>query len=507
MAKKPGGNAAKPTAPRGKRSAPKRAPKIIDLNAKTVKPPPQPAQTAAAKSGPPHRPEPPMPNVATKAEPNKSAPPKTEAPKQTRAAKSASPATGFGALLAAALIGGVVALGGAWIIGAFEAGSRVADADVAALQQRLTQLEETEPVDDGINEEAIATLVDARIADAGAGDVPASITARLDALENQSQVNGKEIAAVSSAINAIPAAENGASAEQITALQARLTTLEDATVPRDKETVAALEDLFTRNDILAEQVSEAASTGEAVGEQLATLTGQVEDLARAIETVRQTAAEAEGKATAAGALAQATMDEAVKAVTDLETTTQTQIAALNDRIENGTDKLAARAFAAAALKRDIDRGEPFETSLATLQSLVDDPTDLDVLAPFSGSGVVPTATLISQFQNRADDILTAAAPSSEEGSLTERLLAGARNAVQFRTAADDDAGDALATIAGINEALSEGRLEDAAALWNELPEAAQKVSGDWHNALQARIEANNLVANSVDAFLQRQAGE
>lgn len=495
MAKKPGTNSPKQPEIRAKRSMPKSAPKVIDLEAKEV----ESKKTAeAAKSVKPPQKEPAKTNTAPKAEtPQKPAAGPIEKPKAKEAAnKPADKSTGFGSLLAASLIGGVLALGGAWILGAFEAGNRNTPSantatNIAGLEQRLIQLEETTTAEQ-TDTDAIIKLIDERVAQQ-AND--ADLAAQLGALKAQVENN----------------AGNAELLENISALESRLSELEanaPATSARDEETIAALEDLATRNDILAEQVSETASIGEANGEQLAAIDEQLDDMAERFAAAAQQAETVKTIARDAANTVQTLQTSIRDTLQAAETRIEQQITLLGERFENGADRLAARSLAAAALKRDIDRGEPFTASLSILQRLAQDPASLEPLLPYAADGIAPQSVLTARFSQLSADILTEVqSTSSNEGSLASRLLAGARNAVQVRRASDVEEEGPAGTIARITQALAQNDLQKASQEWQELPQAGQDISQNWHAALTARIKANAIVSQSINTFIQQAAGQ
>ncbi|MEL6750611.1 MAG: hypothetical protein AAFO70_00850, partial [Pseudomonadota bacterium] len=271
---------------------------------------------------------------------------------------------------------------------------------------------------------------------------------------------------------------------------------------RIDEAATAREALTTRLTGIEQTLAEATTARQATTERLDGVTSQLDATGAALAALQQktseTAASTEERLTAIAT----DLDARASAV---ETATEERIASLTDRIDNGADKLAARALAAAALKRDIDTGSPFDGSLQTLASVSDDAAGLDALEPYAESGVPTALDLRARFDSVAEEIRAATRETPPEQSLTERLLAGARNAVKV-SSADDTKGDSVdGTIARIDVALAGGDLSKASEEWAALPEAGQTASAEWHDALQARITANKVVGDTVDAFLNRNA--
>ena len=163
--------------------------------------------------------------------------------------------------------------------------------------------------------------------------------------------------------------------------------------------------------------------------------------------------------------------------------------------------MAAQALAAAALKRDIDLGVPFGGTLDTLHSVSPDTTALDPLTAYADTGVPTLATLQDRFEAVADEMRAAIAPAPADDSLTARLLAGARGAVQVRRSGEGDNG-IEDDIAAIDNAITTGDLTGADAAWQALPDPAKAASSGWHDDLTARLTAYRLVSEVVDNSLR-----
>lgn len=316
-------------------------------------------------------------------------------------------------------------------------------------------------------------------------------------------------------------------------------------------------DVANINSKLGELTS-AVSNGEA-GEQagVATITARVAELSSSLETVsteietlksqsksqeNQPAAESEGTTTALAGIAalqsalpglKKDVDDQIEAlnqklsmveqqtgelttlksnIDDLKTSLsvsaeatkaqQAAIATLETKIGDkaSAEQRAAQAIAATALKSEIDQGLPFKESLQTLVNLVGGSDELTKLGEFSESGVPTIAKLTSEFEGVGEAIVKSLAPKPND-DLTSRLLAGAKAFVKVKTTQTLEGSSPEALVSQIFASLVAGELQKASDLFATLPQEGQDIAQDWHGKLQSRLQANSLVANTVQSFL------
>ena len=147
----------------------------------------------------------------------------------------------------------------------------------------------------------------------------------------------------------------------------------------------------------------------------------------------------------------------------------------------------------ANLKRAIDRGNGYAPELAAARKLADGNVDLAPLDRFADSGVPTLAELRQDFKPVAFKIIDADQQPAD-GSIVDRLLAGAKSVVRVRKVShESDDKSVEAVVARMEDALKEDRLDDVVAEAKTLPPAAQDAARDF----LAKVEARN----SVDGAL------
>jgi hypothetical protein len=147
----------------------------------------------------------------------------------------------------------------------------------------------------------------------------------------------------------------------------------------------------------------------------------------------------------------------------------------------------------ANLKRAIDRGGAFAPQLAAARKLSDGTVDLAPLASFADTGVPTLADLRQDFKSVAFRIIDAGQQPAD-GSIMDRLLAGAKSVVRVRKIShESDDRSVEAVVARMEAALKEDRLGDVVAQAKTLPPAAQDAASDF----LAKVEARNTVDKAL----------
>jgi len=147
----------------------------------------------------------------------------------------------------------------------------------------------------------------------------------------------------------------------------------------------------------------------------------------------------------------------------------------------------------ASLKRAIDRGTGFANELADASKLSGNSVDLTPLQRFASTGVPTPAVLQKDFKAAAFKMIDAdEAPT--DGSVINRLLAGAKSVVRVRKVSQI-AGDASveAVVARMEAALKEDRLGDVLQEAKTLPPRVQDAARDF----LAKVEARNAVDGAL----------
>jgi hypothetical protein len=169
-------------------------------------------------------------------------------------------------------------------------------------------------------------------------------------------------------------------------------------------------------------------------------------------------------------------------------------------------RLVGQAIAAAALKSDIDRGVPFATSLTMLQNFSPANASLKKLHSFAEGGIPTAAQLLMEFDAIGSAIIVASEPDPTD-DLGSRLLAGVKSYVTVKIREPVGGTTPAAIVSQMMQALRSGNLQPASDLWSTLSSPGQDVSRTWHQKLQSRIIADELISNSVQSFLNSAASQ
>lgn len=387
-----------------------------------------------------------------------------------------SPRTSFGALLAAALIGGAIALAGALLLG--RAGFLVPEEErpdlapeIASLRGDISTLRASveAPDDDDVTlaplREQIGALEQAigeMRSQAPAGDESAAalgeVQARLAELEQRAGEAGAGSGADVEALRG----ELGALSEQLQSLA--------GAVPVDLSGVeAGIAELRQQTTQLSQRVADAADA-----ERVA-----------AIETALQ---ELRGE---------------IASLEELRNQTAAVEAALKEmRAPVEQAALLGPAVVADALAASLESGRPFASELDALRTVGLDPEAIAGLAPHAEAGLPTLAELQSGFEAAAASI-TLGTPIPEGAGTFDRLLTSARGLVEVRPADPVEGGDPAAVISRIRAALAAGDIDTALSEWSALPQDARAATADWAAQAEARRDADALVARLRSDALSR----
>ncbi|MEL6967659.1 MAG: hypothetical protein AAGM04_09800 [Pseudomonadota bacterium] len=501
-------------------------------------------------------------------------------------AKSHKTTSDFFGKLVAAVIGGLIALGGAGllqfagILGS-PGGSAVDTAQLvvknqldttkadlekrfeqglAALQKQIetAQANGTAATAGALNEEqtaAIAQAVDSALAERLAQQGPASsattdpsannalqeqlaaLTSKTDTLTQQTQSNDTtlksvstavdrletEIANLSSAISSGTAGEDAglkalndrltALSGDVVSLQEKLTTAPASDAASDalradintlKSQIATLSQAATNQDPAA--VTQLAARLAALSTDIANvksaLTTETSQLAASISKTANDAAASAVKTALADSLK--TVDERLAKIDATISDQQQKVLDLTEQANNGADRRAARAIAAAALTNDINRGVPFDATLAVMRQFVD-AASLKPLEAFASTGIATADELRTQFAAISGQMVAEAAKSSAKTPL-ERLQAAALDLVKVQPLTPIEGTSPAAIVSRISAALQGDDLATANTEWGALPDAVKALSKDWQARLAARITANELLTTSIQSFVMAKDG-
>lgn len=201
----------------------------------------------------------------------------------------------------------------------------------------------------------------------------------------------------------------------------------------------------------------------------------------------------------------ASLEGTVSSLQSERSTQETATADLVRRLGDAEAKLneprddieVARAIASAGLKAAVDRGGPFLTELDTLAGVAVDDPSVAALKPFAATGVPSRAELLRTYPDVANAMLATLNQPDPNQSIVERLTESAYSLVKVRPVGNIEGETPEAVIARMEDKMRNGDLQGAALEWNALPDAAKTVSTAYKQSLDARIEVEKLVGDSL----------
>lgn len=537
----------------------------LDLKAKDLTPP-APAKPATADASAKDKPSTTATSAASAASSASSTPASTTKPdaaktdkdaKSDKPAKDAKPTVGapppgaaqppaarghggFFTHVAAGLVGGLIALLAADALVSQFGISLTSEPDkTAALEQRLTAIEASR------SQRSASTELAARLA---AAEAKLSKVEQLDT--NIGGISQKQ-ADFDKTLNSLneklsTQGEGSPEAERITKLEEQLATMAKAAesdpqsgrIPQLAAITGKLADLEQTMSIqldalrkgVAEQLATGIGTATEAGEaaragaqrldrEVSTLKAEatenstglnslktdVDQTSAALQTVQEDLKrlKADVYARLAAFARPEDVSTAVTPLSDklaaLQQDVQTVLKSEGDR--RSTAERIVLSLELANLKRAIDRGKPYATELEQTRKVAGGVVDLAPLDRFALDGVPTTTELRQQFKPIAFTIIDAE-EQQQDGSIVDRLLAGAKSVVRVRkTAPNAEDKSTEATVARIETALNEDRLTDVLELAKTLPAPAREAAAEFLTKVEAR-EAVDHALSSVESQLK-----
>ncbi|MGI2034852.1 COG4223 family protein [Rhizobium panacihumi] len=176
-----------------------------------------------------------------------------------------------------------------------------------------------------------------------------------------------------------------------------------------------------------------------------------------------------------------------------------RLAALESKVDQpGREEAVAKALAASALKTAIDRGGPFTGELQTFSGISGNEPAVQTLEKFAQSGVPSASDLVQKFPQTATTILNAAHQMDEQAGVGSRLLSSAMQMFKVRPVGDVEGDTPEAVVARMEDKLRKGDLKGASTEWEALPQPAKDASVAYKQTLDARIEVDGLVDNTLN---------
>lgn len=191
-------------------------------------------------------------------------------------------------------------------------------------------------------------------------------------------------------------------------------------------------------------------------------------------------------------------DEAAKGTSERLATLEQTVSTLSGRVEaQAAQPKIALSIAASALKSAVDRGAPFEAELETFAAIAPDAPEIQSLRAYAGQGVASRDDLLSESDAAVKAMIAAARPIAEDAGFFDRLLNSAESLVSVRPIGAVEGAGVPETAARMEFAVKAGNLEQALAEYGSLPEPARAAGSVFAEKLRARAEAERLVGQLV----------
>lgn len=285
----------------------------------------------------------------------------------------------------------------------------------------------------------------------------------------------------------------------LTALTTRIDDLETLVQNDNAGALEAISAINTRIDEISLQIITLEQTPSVTTENgVALPDGLQDEIANLVALSAAQASEINSLKALIEATAQASsVDEAIQqSISDLQSRLASAEAALE---KSQGDVPIARSLAAVTIKNAIDRGGRFAVELDAYAQLDGDNPALPELQKIADAGVLSRSDLLQQFDTIANQIIAADKPETAETDIMARLLDSAANMVKIRKVGEIEGDTAEAIVARMEQRLIAGELESAMGEWQKLPDASKAVSQNYSDQLQARITAEKLADQLLQA--------
>jgi len=236
------------------------------------------------------------------------------------------------------------------------------------------------------------------------------------------------------------------------------------------------------------QLSEIRETVEALSGRLDDTGSRIAELAERVDTL-ETRPLAEGGSDAAVAAFDAQLEKLQEAMARQRAEIEDMTARAQD-MEAQAEQTAQATMQRAALSRiqtALDAGGGFAPALADLRETgIEVP---DILSDTANSGVATLSQLQESFPPLARDALAAARAAAADAGETGGFGAFLRNQLGVRSLEPREGDDPDAILSRAEAATAEGRLNDALAEIEALPDAARAELADWRDRARLRLRA------------------
>lgn len=179
------------------------------------------------------------------------------------------------------------------------------------------------------------------------------------------------------------------------------------------------------------------------------------------------------------------------------------VATLTGRVdEQAKAPATAIIIAASSLKAAIDRGTPFTTELDTYAALVPDAPQLAELGALAAAGVPTRAQLAAESDAAANAMIAAARPVDPDAGIVDRLMGSMMGLVQVRPIGMVEGESVPEIAARLDAAVAAGNYERALAEFATLPAEARAAGEAFIARLRARHAADRLADAALAAALK-----
>ncbi|WP_237152882.1 hypothetical protein [Oryzibacter oryziterrae] len=358
------------------------------------------------------------------------------------ATSDSQPGSGFAAALVGALLGGAIALGGAYGLIA---------SDLLTLPNPQPPQTQASAID--------LTPIQAELD---------KLAGRLDALNGSGAASplDQRVASLEEALKAAPVGPGS----DVAALRKAV----DDLTARVSSTQAGAPDVKPELDAIKTDLAALKAAPPAVApERVAALEGRLASLSDKLDAA----------AAASTALAE-------------------RVSTIEARLAAGPKggEIAALSLAVTSLSSKIASGASFEPEFALVAAAVPDLPDLDSLKPLAAIGVPTQDQLLASLPKEA---MAAARPVDAGNGVIEGLMSSAKSLVNYRETGSGTTDPLSQSIEAIVTALKAGDYPAAAAAADQLPAWAKPAAAEWRQSLDARVAADRTVAALTARVLKR----
>lgn len=405
---------------------------------------------------------------------------------------------GFLSHLAAAALGGIVALAGyTWVLPTFlpewAADSDRLAARIAAIEEQTQRTSGALVSDTDVIEDRITAL------EQQTDQIPALVDAQ------------KKLVADTKAALAADASDAGGPdlLIRLSGIEDRLRKIESGNVTAPDST----EPGSAGNGAVSDLKNEAATLRQELASELegkiSTLSQQSQNALTSAERAEKSAEDIKQQVTSLQSSLSDLSNSAVKTsdLTSSLTPIEDRISKLDQKIA-GIEASEAKRLEQAeqvllsvelqSLKRAIEKGETYNEELEAIQARAGDSIDLSALEAHKTKGV-PTLVELNEAFDKAANAAIDTQANKENAGIVDRLLSSAKSVVRVRKVdhgPDDKSVEAI--VGRMETALEDGRLDDMLQESKELPPEAQAAMQPFVEKAEARVSIFNVLAQVQD---------